>query len=666
GVNLEYLTVKEVAELKGCSVRYIQSCVSKGKIESVRERSADNNCIQYKIPVSSLSEELKEKYYKQQRENLGLLPELKAAPEPKDTTPLKQRKNTVKKALDEYSEEERERIAFWIKTLKDWQAARAKFKRKTDADPLFCAKVRFENPEVDISPDILYRKYRAYMNNDYEGIVGKRGGWNSGNSCIDETVWSIFTAYYMTQHRLSAENCRNKAAAVCREYYPELADGIPSARTFRRRVEAEIPKAVLCYARKGEKEFLDNYLEYAERSLKNVKCNDIWISDNHTLDFFTLSDDGKVHRPSITTYQDAKSGVIVAAELCDHPNSDTTLLSLRSAALNGFGLPLALYFDNGSEYTASDVAGRGHRKQSQWQKNRDHPLQIFTLLGIAVTNAIPKNARAKPIERFFYTFKEHYSKSVESYCGGKPDERPEECQRLIKEGKLITDEEVRKLLPEFIKGHNSELYGGKERQYKNKRRIDVWNEAVMSGDVEFRTSDEENLRLLMRRTTGYQQIKRNGVYITVAGEKRWYNDRNTVLHVGEEVFVRYDPADLKEVQLYDKATGRFAYTYYAADYLHTEFIGENKENIQTLMRSQRQNRRLVKEQAKEYRKFDAVSYLQAELLRVRQLSENYEVAKPSEFTAVSADENINAVNITKIEFADIERLNDIRTRSRGA
>lgn len=663
---MDCLTVKEVAELKECSVQYLQRLIKQGRIEAIAENNPLNNRLQYKIPVSSLSEELKEQYYKQQREGLGLLPELKAAPEPTDTKPLKQQKNVVKRTLDEYSEEERERIAFWIRTIREWQEARAKFKRKTEADPLFCAKVRLENPEIDISPDILYRKYRAYMKNDYDGIVGRRGGWNDGNTSINDTVWGIFTAYYMTQHRLSAENCRNKTAAVCREYYPELVDGIPSARTFRRRVNAEIPKAVVCFAREGEKKFLDNYMEYAERSLKNVKCNDIWIADNHTLDFFTLSDDGKVHRPSITTYQDAKSGVIVAAELCDHPNSDTTLLSLRSAALNGFGLPFGVYFDNGAEFLASDVAGRGHRKKSQWQKDDDYPLQILTLLGISMTNAIPENARAKPIERFFNTFKEHYSKSVESYCRGKPDERPEECKQLIKEGKLITDEELRKLLPEFIRGHNCEPYGGKERQFKNKRRIDVWNEAVMSGDIEFRTSDEANLRLLMRRTTGYQQIKRNGVYITVAGVKRWYNDKNTILHIGEEVFVRYDPADLKEVQLYDKATGRFAYTYYAADYLHTEFIGENKENIQTLMRSQRQNRRLVKEQVKEYKKFDAVSCLQAELLRVRQLSENYEVAKPSEFTSVSADENTNAINITRIEFADIEKLNNIRTKSRGA
>ena len=60
---MEYLTVKEVAELKGCSVRYVQNCVSKGKLQAVQEYSSQNNCLQYMIPISALSVELKERYY---------------------------------------------------------------------------------------------------------------------------------------------------------------------------------------------------------------------------------------------------------------------------------------------------------------------------------------------------------------------------------------------------------------------------------------------------------------------------------------------------------------------------------------------------------------------------------------------------------------------------
>lgn len=663
---MEYFTTVEFSKLKGCSVQFARRYF-KNNINVVIKNDERNNRPQSLLPISALPADLREKYYKQQRKSLGLLPEQADVPQASDTMPLKRHKNTVKKALDEYSEAERERIAFWIGALKEWQAARAKFKNKTEADPLFCAKIRLEHPELTISPDILYRKYRAYRAGDLQVLAESRGGWNKGKSHIDEMVWSIFTSYYLTTNRLTADNCYTKTVAVCKEHYPELVDGIPSSRTFRRHIK-DIPEAVIAYGRDGAKAFRDKYLEYVDRNLSRMKCNDVWIADNHTLDFFTLSDDGRVHRPSITTFQDAKSGVIVSAELCDHPNSDTTLLAIRSAVLRGFGLPIGMYFDNGSEFCASDVAGRGHRKKASWQKE-EYPVQILALLGISVTNAIPTNARAKPIERFFNTFKEHYSKSVESYCGGKPEERPEECKRLVKEQKLITDEEIRKMLPIFIRGHNSELYGGKEKLYKGKKRIDVWNEAVLSGDVEFRTTDRDNLNLLMRRTTRVQKIKRNGVFIEWAGRKLWYKSEDTVFHIDKdrEVYVRFDPSDLREVQVYDNATGKHLYTYPAADYLSIPFIGAEQEDIQKCMQAQAKSRKAVKKQLDDYRKYDGVSLLKAELLRAEQNSEGYSIAKPEAFVPVIAEEHkASSLNITKIAYADLKRLNEVREKTKGA
>lgn len=659
---MEFLTVKELAALKGCSVRYIKRIAQEGKLEAIQELNPDNNCMQYKIPVSALPDDLKEKYYRQKQAELGLQPELK---EPLEEHSKTVRKPVQEKKLDEFTEAEREQIAFWCEILKEWQAARSKFKRKTDADQPFCGKVKLEHPEIEISPETLYRKYNAYINNDLQGLVENRGGWNKGRSSIDDTAWSIFTSYYLNTHRLTVENCYAKMIAVCKEYYPELVAGMPSSRTFRRHLE-KIPAAVIEYGRYGEKAFLDNYLEYAERDLSSMKCNDVWIADNHTLDFFSLSDEGKVHRASITSFMDAKSGILVAGELCDHPNSDTTRLALRAACLRGYGLPIGVYFDNGSEFLAGDIAGRGHRKKKQWQKI-EVPVQILSLLGIKMTNAIPKNAKAKPVERFFYTFKEHYSKSIESYCGGKPSERPEECAQLVKEGKLITDQELRELIPIFIMGYNSELYGGKEKQYKGMKRIDVWNEAVRSGDVEFRTTDKENLNLLLRRTTKVQKIKRNGVFIEWAGKKLWYNDENTVNHINEKVYVHFDPADLSEVKVYKWPTKELLYTYKSAEYLDLPFIDAKQEDIQELMRHQRRTRKAVKKQLDELRKFDAVDLLKAELLRAEQNSKGYEIAKPDSFVPVIASENpASTMNIEKIAFADLKRLNDVQEKTKGA
>ena len=91
---MDYLTVKQVAELKGCSERYIQRIVQNGKLEAIQELNPDNNCMQYKISVSALPEELKARYYKRKQQELGLQTELKES-----ETALEQRSKGIKSSL---------------------------------------------------------------------------------------------------------------------------------------------------------------------------------------------------------------------------------------------------------------------------------------------------------------------------------------------------------------------------------------------------------------------------------------------------------------------------------------------------------------------------------------------------------------------------------------
>lgn len=667
---MDYISVKELAELKGVSVQSVNKLIRNGKITAEQRLHPKNNQLCSMIPIDNLPENLKEKYYRQKNKELGLLPELKEQPDSpgNGSGKVKKQKKPVNiRTLDSFTEDERRQIAFWTDTVKEWQACRSRFKRKTDADVPFCGKVKLENPDIDISPDILYRKYNAYLNNDLEGLVDKRGGWNRGQSSVDQQVFDIFTSYWLTENRLSVENCYGKTVAVVREYYPELAAEIPSSRTFSREIKRQLSAAVIACGRYGDKQFMDEFVHYGERQYENLRPNDVWIGDNHRLDFFTMSDDGRIHRPYITTWEDAKSGIITAATLCDNPSADTTLLSLREGILSGYGLPAAVYLDNGSEYTAGDVAGRGHRATKDWLKE-ERPKTILSILEIAVTNAQVRNAKAKNIERFFYTFKEHYSKSMETYCGGKPDERPHDLNKLLKDGVIMTDEELREIIPVFVRGYNSEKYGGKERRYRNMSRIAVWNEAVMNGDIQFRTSDAENLNLLMMRITGYQEIKRNGVYVMIGGKKVWFKDENTVHHVGEEVYVRYDPSRLQYVNVYDRATDKFLYRYpNASDLLNMDFIGADEESIQRLVQSQNRTKKEVKKLLEAHRSFDAVSALRAEILRAQQNSEGYQIAKPDRFTPVMADElKPEGMEITQVKIADIQKMTAFHEKMKGA
>ncbi|MDE6780871.1 MAG: helix-turn-helix domain-containing protein, partial [Ruminococcus sp.] len=71
---MEYLTVKETAELKGCSERYIKTLCKDGKIQTEQELNCKGR-MKYVIPISALPEDLQAKYYRQKRTESGVLPE---------------------------------------------------------------------------------------------------------------------------------------------------------------------------------------------------------------------------------------------------------------------------------------------------------------------------------------------------------------------------------------------------------------------------------------------------------------------------------------------------------------------------------------------------------------------------------------------------------------
>ena len=204
---MDYLTVKEVAELKGCSERYIQQKCKQGLIKCTEEISLKNR-IRFKIAISALPEDLQAKYYKQKRTETGIKPEKTESGNASETA-LKYGCKGVKKAFQEFSETERETIRLWINLLDEWQAERSKHKDKTEFDKIFVAHQKYINPDIEISPDILYRKYSAYQNECYDDLINKRGGWNKGKSKLDDDsiIWQAFLQLYLDDNEAKVADC---------------------------------------------------------------------------------------------------------------------------------------------------------------------------------------------------------------------------------------------------------------------------------------------------------------------------------------------------------------------------------------------------------------------------------------------------------------------------
>ena len=593
---MDYLTVKEVAELKGCTERYIQRIVQNGKLEAIQELNSDNNCMQYKIPVSALPENLQMKYYGKLTPEAQLcLPKVQETEQP----PIKRSKAAVKKEFGEFNAEDRELITFWTDLLREWQIRRREYDNCAEGDMVFIAETKrlrrayLAEHNISLSRDILYRKYKAYRENNLQGLTENRGGWNKGQTSIPQPVIECFNALYLSEAKLPVADCYRETKTFVYDNYPEYLPFMASERTFRRLADKIYP-AVVKFFRYGEKAFIDDCAPYIERLYDGIEANDVWVADNHTLDFITRTDNGeKTHRLYITGILDAKTEVLVGWNITETPNSHSTVMALRHA-IQRCGIPKIFYVDNGREFLTWDIGGKGHRTRKK-QADVERPPTILDLLDIKMRNAIPQNGRAKPIERMFLTLKNTISRLVATFTGGNIIERPESLKYQLKHGYVPYDWQIREQLDILFDGqYNASPYGGYERQFKGMSRAEAWCKSIQRRTL--RVCDESTLNLLLMRHTGYQTVRENGVYITISGEKLWYNcgAEENWKWVGRKVYVRYDPAELEYVRIYDEED-TYIGSWQMDLSVFVDYITVNKDDIAARQRLIARQIRAVKE-----------------------------------------------------------------------
>lgn len=532
----QMLTAKQLAEIKGCSYRYIKRILQEGKIQAVEATNSRNRKI-YQIPLESLPEDVQAKWLKQQAENP---PDGVELPEPE------------REAIDQFSEDERKEIDFWTALVHQWWDYRNRrgIRSMASVTEQFLILCKLEYPDINISEDILYRKAKAVRENNIKGLVDKRGKWKKGNSDIDETVWQAFLYYYLSQNQYPVSRCLEYTKLWARERRPDLYDGIPSHSAFRRRLKRELAECTAVLARKGEKAFDDKYGPYIRRIYLGMESNDYWIADNHTFDVIVVDKNGKQHRPYLTAFMDARSGIFVGYYITYNPSSQATLYALRRGIIK-YGIPSHIYVDNGREFLTSDVGGLGHRKKkgkAQEGVELVEPPGVFKRLGIQMTNAIVCNAKAKTIERRFRDVKDHMSRLFDSYTGGNVLEKPERLKKVLKSGQIYTDEEFEAAIETLIEGYfNQQPYDGEVTADQGKSRMEVYNQHIGKR----RKASEEDLYLMMLRTTRPQKVGRLGVTVPIAGAKLQYWNDDFLQLQGKQVYVRYDPDDLSSVRVYD-------------------------------------------------------------------------------------------------------------------
>ncbi|MGP1569252.1 MAG: Mu transposase C-terminal domain-containing protein [Peptoanaerobacter stomatis] len=550
---MEKLNVKEVAKLKNCTVQYVRLLVKKGTLKADIKQNPSNNKKEYVFDVDTLPDNLREKYYRNINKKRQVFVDKDVAVVDKDIK-YGRNKNANKKLYSDFSESERDEIDTWIEIIKYWIECRQIYQCKEIADRDIIGSINMNlkrsGSDMRVTSTTLYRKLAYYENNDLEGLVDKRGGHNKGKSSIPSEIWNAFLFYYLDDRRPTlSDTYKNVINWTC-EFYPQFLHIIPSEMTFRRHLKEDIPESVVTYMRYGEKALKDKCLPYIERLYDELKVNDVWVTDNHTLDIQSGYDDRDgLHRLYITAFFEAKSGIIAGWNITDNPSINSTIFALRHGIKRTGTVPKVIYSDNGSEFMSYDFGGRGRRSKSS-KREMDYSMTILGRLGIELKIAQVKNARAKPVERFFLDFKNHISKMISTYTGGNVTERPESLKKRIKNDEVPYDSQIRLLINDMVELENTAMYGGSERRYKGLSKIEVYNKCVKDS-VMIKISESE-LNLMLMRSETIQKVKRKGVKVRISGEDIWFSSDDMWLMFGKEVYVRYDPTNLSTARIYDK------------------------------------------------------------------------------------------------------------------
>ena len=578
------LKVAEAAALQGVSVRWVRKKASEGHYAGIQVRTNAQNRPEYLIPLTSLPEPSQRKYIEQHR----------PAPAAPARMASKSPAAPAARPLESYSGEERAEISYWLTMVDRWQQYRSKAGgRKAECDEKFVLLCQLEEPSRQISVETLYRKWAAIRAGDWDALVDKRGKARKGQSVLPPEVEQYFLSLYLDEARLPIPRCVAMAEQWTRDNMPEALP-LPSYHTFYRKAKA-VPYPVMVLCREGEKAYYDKCSPYIRREYESIAVNDFWIGDTHTLDVESMGPDGTLHRLYLSAWLDARSGIFVGWYVTDHPGSQATLNALRKGIL-ARGIPLNVYVDNGREFLTYDIGGRGHRAKKHLADGSEPfaPPGVFERLGIKMTNAIVRNARAKLVERRFEDFKNYVSRLFPTYTGGNVVEKPNRLKYVLKQGDHVpTDAEVIAAVDTLIEGYlNCEPYGGSVAEDKGKRRVDVWRESLANGAVR-KPASERDLQLMLMRTSKPVRVTRRGVTLKLHGlELDYYTPELANLRMQDKVYLRYDPEDLAKVRVYD-LEDRFLteapQSKLTAGYLETQ------EQIAELMAAKRKAEKAVRE-----------------------------------------------------------------------
>lgn len=406
----KYITIKELADLKGVSTRAIRLSKSKYQTREIKVQGGTS----FEILLSSIEPELQEKY-------LDKKTEIKM--ESTSLVPINFKEDSTDKA--------KETALARFDLIKEWQRQRKHQRNQTkfDIDFLDAYNAGLLYPTIysvigNVSIGTLQRWKRILGNSSDFRLLMPNYHYQNAESRISLTDFEkqIFMKFLLHPNKFSI----GKAISLTQYILERNGQSyIPSNPTFRRFAnwyrDNNYDKWILL--RYGEKSLKEEVIPHIKRDLSKIEVGEVLVADGKKLNFQVINPfTGKPCRATLIGFLDWKSTALVGYEIMLEENTQNIASALRNAILNLGRIPEFVYQDNGRAFRAKYFVGSADFQETGIRG-------IYEKLGITPIFANPYNARAKVIERFFLEMQESFEKLLPSYIGTSIENKPARLRR---------------------------------------------------------------------------------------------------------------------------------------------------------------------------------------------------------------------------------------------
>lgn len=484
----KYISIKELADLKGISTRAIRLAKSKYQTREIKVQGG----MSFEILLSSIEPELQEKY-------LNKATELNSSCTALIPIQLEQR------LPDKANEVALARLDL----VREWQKFRTEQRFRTKADKEFLdtynTGLLYKNIYLKlgtVSIGTLERWKRKLGNTtDYHLLLPNYNYSTDFRTTLTDFEKQIFIKILLHPNKFSV----GKAVSITKHILARTEPVNVSDITFRRYANwfRDNHFDIWTLARDGEKALKDNVEPFIKRDISKLNVGDVLVADGHKLAFLVQNPfTGKPCRATLIGFLDWKSSSLCGYEIMLEENTQSIASALRNSIINLQNIPKIVYQDNGRAFKAK------YFTQTDFQESGFEGL--YAKLGIKTVFAKPYNARAKVIERFFLEFQESFEKLLPTYSGSNIENKPAHFKRnenfhsqYFKPNYIPTIDEVKKLLDTWLEfKHSQPCPNGKNRTIKEvfesreKIKIDISKLDYLMMSQEIKTIYRNGIRFL--------------------------------------------------------------------------------------------------------------------------------------------------------------------------